>query len=1091
MSLLNTTCAIDEAQQELNVYRAALATSNGFIFNWDLTTDIITLFSLSNELSRIISLDKKGTGKNWLSRIHPDDIEHLIQKNNQLIRSESELIHIKFRLRNKAGSWVWFNAQSRVHTQQPDGAINSVICIGNTLSPDKQQVNALEQKSFRVINAFKGTHDTIWDWNIKNDHVDISDSWRELIHLDSTESQLTSNRWEKLIHPSDLQHTREATSAVLNNKTEYMSFEHRVRLKDGVYHWALIRGHASERDTNGNVSRITGALMNIDKLKEQESILKKQQQTINLAMFSTGSSLIEFDFKQKTYKISTYTLKAGEINLITQQHKLSGAIHNIHPDDHATFQQFMHNTALNNSTEVNDTKWRSKLEAGQYRWYQLRAHVTEKSTDGQTTKAIGIRQDIHNSYEAEYQHHLDYERELVAYKSSLHTVWELHPQTGYMFFSKHLIEKLAPIGIKHPWDSSFDYCRHCIHPDDIDNVMTQLTEQTQGTRHILDITCRFHAVSGEWIWVRAEGRVTERGKLQEATKIVGTLIDITDLKRTETELEKEKELAQTTLKSINEAVITTDANGSITTLNHKAEQLLSINQEAARGGSLNDICTLSEEGSISTDYSPIQLCLQSDLAFNLTKLQLVNQSEQTFYIECSVSPLHADHSKIIGSVLVIRDVSASRKTTQEIEHRAQHDPLTGIFNRHAFEAALEENTQSDDYTHSLCYIDLDQFKIVNDTCGHVAGDELLRQLSKELSSVIRKSDVFARLGGDEFGILMLNCQTEQAENIANNIKKTVSDYTFHWEDKTFRLGASIGIAAINPTISTTLALQHADTACFSAKDQGRNRIHVFSFDDTEIALTQGHMRWVPKLHAALKENHFELYAQAITSLQTTSNEGSHLEVLIRLNENGKIIPPGAFLAAAERYNLSTQIDRWVIENTLQTLHTYQQHVNPKDIFNINLSAASLSDQSFLLFVKESFTNTSIQPTQICFEITETAAVTNLTAAHGLIIELKKMGCQFALDDFGSGLSSFGYLKNFPVDYLKIDGSFVKDLIDDPIDAAMVKSINEIGQIMGKKTVAEFVENQAIADALTKMGVDYAQGYHFSVPAPLTEFLVNS
>jgi len=821
---------------------------------------------------------------------------------------------------------------------------------------------------------------------------------------------------------------------------------------------------------------------------EQESTLNEQQRAVSLALLSRASTIIEFNFKQQAYKLSEYTLSDGKISLSSYQRNFTEAIELIHPEDRAIFQQFLHDI-IDSNTEVNDSKWRSKLPTGEYRWYQLRTYVTEKSHNGRAIKAMGIRQDIHRNYESEQQNRLNHERELVAYKNSLHSVWEFHPQTGYIFFSKHLIEKLAPIEISYQWDNSFEYWQHCIHPDDIDNVMTQLTEQARSPKQVIDITYRLHTHSGDWTWVRAKGKVTERDQQQQAIKIIGTLIDITDLKRAETELKKEKEFAQTTLKSINEAVITTDANGFITTLNEKAEQLLSVTQEASMGASLNDICTLSEEGAISTDYSPIQLCLQSDLAFNLTKLQLINQSQQTFYIECSVSPLHADHNLIIGSVLVIRDVSESRKTTQEIEHRAQHDPLTGIFNRHAFEAALEANTQADDYTHTLCYIDLDQFKIVNDTCGHIAGDELLRQLSKELSSVIRRSDVFARLGGDEFGILMLNCQPERAVNIANNIKETVSNYTFHWEDKTFRLGVSIGVAAINPGISTTLALQHADTACFAAKDQGRNRVHAFSFDDTEMALTQGHMSWVPKIHAALKEDHFELYAQTITSLQTT-NDGSHLEILIRLNENGKIIPPGAFLAAAERYNLSAQIDRWVIEKTLRTLRTYQQHIKPNDLFNINLSAASLSDQSFLLFVKELFSNTTIPPTQICFEITETAAVTNLTSANTLIIELKKMGCQFALDDFGSGLSSFGYLKNFPVDYLKIDGSFVKDLIDDPIDAAMVKSINEIGQIMGKKTVAEFVENQAIADALTKMGVDYAQGYHFCVPAPLTEILTN-
>jgi len=1091
MDVIKQSALPSEEQHELNVYRSALAASNGFVFTWDLNSDTIHTFTNNDTLENALDLKNKSTSKRWLDQVHPDDIKQITERNKQLFQNKQAQAQLSYRLRGKDGQWVWLSTYSNIYSYNANGSPSIILGSGNIMSTAKRELEALKQKDQRTKNAFKGTLDTVWDWDLRSGHIDISESWMQQLNLDQSDEELTRELWEKTLHPNDIGHTREALAGVLQNKSDSLTLEHRIRLKDGKYHWTLIHGHVSERDENNKVSHITGVLINIDTLKQQEIILKEQQQTISLAMFSTGSSLIEFDFEQQTFKLSKYTLETGEITLTTQESSLTNAIDNIHPDDHSTFQQFIHNTTCNNSTEVNDTKWRSKLEGGQYRWYQLRAHVTETASNGHAIKAIGIRQDIHLGYQAEYQHHLDYERESVAYRNSLHSVWEFHPKTNYVFFSKHLIKKLVPIGINHPWNNSFDYCSRCIHPDDIGQVIAQLSEQTTYPKQLIDITYRFHISSGEWIWVRAEGKVTERDEQQQATKIIGTLIDITDLKRTENELEKEKELAQTTLESINDAVITTDEHGLVTTLNHKAEQLLRVTQENSVGILLSDICSINEEGSTSNDYSPVQLCLQSDLALNLTKLQLTNQSKQTFYIECSVSPLHAQEKQVIGSVLVIRDVSESRKITHEIEHRAQHDALTGIFNRHAFEAALEENTQADDYIHSLCYIDLDQFKIVNDTCGHVAGDELLRQLSKELSGRIRQSDVFARLGGDEFGVLMLNCPTERAAHIADNLKQTVSEYTFHWEDKTFKLGASIGVAAITPSISSTLALQHADTACFAAKDQGRNKVHVFSFDDTGLIATQGHMSWIPRLHLALKENHFELYAQAITNLQTQASSHLHVEILIRLNENGKIIPPGAFLPAAERYNLSAQIDRWVVENTLHTLRDHQQHIKSNDVFNINLSAASLSDQSFLLFVKNSLSNSVITPSQVCFEITETAAVTNLTAAHELILELKKMGCQFALDDFGSGLSSFGYLKNFPVDYLKIDGAFVKDLIDDPIDAAMVKSINEIGQIMGKKTVAEFVENQAIADKLTEMGVDYAQGYHFSVPGPLGELLLKS
>jgi len=1083
----DTACAYN-AQQELDVYRAALAASNSFVFIWDLNSDLITLFNVDDELSSMLMSNKPLSGKNWLARIHPDDNQQVIGANKQLIQGEQQHAHIKYRLLDNNGQWCWLSSHSRAYQYHTDGTISSIIGTGDTVSADTYQIDALKQKSARFNDAFKDTLDTVWDWDLSSDVVDISDSWKDLTGLELNNGHLLSKAWNSLIHPDDQQITQRSLRLLLSSETSSFSLEHRIRLNDGLYHWTLIRGHVSERQANGRATRITGILINIDRLKQQEDTLRIQQQTIALTMYSTASSLIEFDFIQQTFTLSSYTLKNAQTVLSTKTIPLSEAIAEIHPDDIKGLQEFISKTELGIGSKINEAKWRSKRQAEQYRWYQARTHVVERAKDGRATKAVGIRQDIDDSYALEYQHQLDYERELIAYSSSMHAVWELHPETGYVFFSSHLIDKLAPIGINFEWDHSFNYCLHCIHPEDAPLVEKELSEQIQNIGQAVNITYRFHSKSGDWVWVQAQGKVTKRDTDNKALVVIGTVIEITDLKRTEAELEKEKELAQTTLESINEAVITTDADGLISTLNHKAEQLLSISEDNAKGVSLNSICEINEENSVTSDYDPIQLCLQSDLAFNLNKLLLTNQSDKTFYIECSVSPLHTRDDEIIGSVLVIRDVSQSRKTTHEIEHRAQHDALTGIFNRHAFEAALEENTQAEKYQHTLCYIDLDQFKIVNDTCGHIAGDELLRQLTNELSTKIRQSDIFARLGGDEFGILMLNCKSDQAFKIAQNIKQTVSDYTFHWDDKAFKLGASIGLANINPEISTTLAMQHADTACFAAKDLGRNRVHTFNLDDEKTASTQGLMGWVPRIHNALNEDHFELYAQAITNLQNPSVHDNHFEILIRLNENGKTIPPGAFLPAAERYNLSSQIDRWVITNTMHALSTYRQLIKPDDMFNINLSAASLSEQGFLAFIKETLANSKTPASQICFEITETAAVTNLTAAHALISELKAMGCQFALDDFGSGLSSFGYLKNFPVDYLKIDGAFVKDLIDDPIDAAMVKSINEIGQIMGKKTVAEFVENQAIADVLTKLGVDYAQGYHFSVPSPLIEVL---
>jgi diguanylate cyclase (GGDEF)-like protein len=386
-------------------------------------------------------------------------------------------------------------------------------------------------------------------------------------------------------------------------------------------------------------------------------------------------------------------------------------------------------------------------------------------------------------------------------------------------------------------------------------------------------------------------------------------------------------------------------------------------------------------------------------------------------------------------------------------------------------------------------MDLDQFKVVNDTCGHIAGDELLRQLSEILQNAVRHSDTLARLGGDEFGILMEHCTLAQAQRAVSAIQKTIQNFQFSWEGQSFHIGVSIGLVAISEaTPSITELLKQADAACYMAKDLGRNRIHVYNPDDTQMVLRQGEMQWVTRINQAVEENRFTLYVQSIVPLHKSTD--MHYEFLLRMiDERGQIISPVTFLPAAERYDLMHKIDVWVVENAFKLLASNPDLVEQTHFFSINLSGQSLSSVQFLDSVIAQIKDLNIDPSKICFEVTETAAISNLRAATHFIASLRELGCQFALDDFGSGLSSFGYLKNLKVDYLKIDGIFVKDIADDPIDHAMVKSINDIGHVMGMKTIAEFVESDKIKSMLRKLGVDYAQGYEIGRPQPFEEILV--
>lgn len=435
------------------------------------------------------------------------------------------------------------------------------------------------------------------------------------------------------------------------------------------------------------------------------------------------------------------------------------------------------------------------------------------------------------------------------------------------------------------------------------------------------------------------------------------------------------------------------------------------------------------------------------------------------------------------------------EATSRLSYQAAHDTLTGLPNRREFEVRLERalaGAREQNQSHTLCYLDLDQFKVVNDTCGHSAGDELLRQLAVLLQAKLRDRDTLARLGGDEFGVLLENCGLEQAQPIAEVLRQMVKEFRFVWHDKSFVIGVSIGLVSITAeSENLSSLLSSADAACYTAKDRGRNRVHVYQLEDVDLVKRHGEMQWVTRITRAMEENRLRLFVQPILPLFPDAEADVHYEILLRmLDDNAELVLPMAFIPAAERYNLMPSIDRWVVSAAFSTFHQLFPHSNGgKSICTVNLSGHTLCDEYFLDFIERQFTINKIPYAAICFEITETAAITNLTEAIEFIRILKTKGCKFSLDDFGSGLSSFTYLKNLPVDYLKIDGAFVKDMETDPIDRAMVEAINHIGHVMGLKTIAEFVESEVILDHLKQIHVDYVQGDWLQEPHPLASLLV--
>lgn len=474
------------------------------------------------------------------------------------------------------------------------------------------------------------------------------------------------------------------------------------------------------------------------------------------------------------------------------------------------------------------------------------------------------------------------------------------------------------------------------------------------------------------------------------------------------------------------------------------------------------------------------------------EVQNKRKNGELYWAKVTIIPMTDAAGEITHFIGIQVDITESRAISKQITYQAKHDMLTGLINRYEFEHQLSDavcSAQGSQLTHVLCFLDLDQFKIINDTCGHAAGDELLRQVGGLIDEHLKTNDTLARLGGDEFAILMRNCALTEAVTAANEILDKIKKFQFMWKKSCFSIGVSIGVAEISNTSgNTSEVLIHADLACYAAKDLGRNRVHTYYDNDELLATRDGEFRWVNEIKEALNEDRFELYAQPIIALSDPHHKPV-FEVLLRmLDKNGQLIAPGAFLPIAERYNLSQPIDRWVFDRTLQWMKTHHQEIPIFDHISINLSGASLGDDDLLQHIMTNIAQTNVPPQQIMFEITETAAISNLADATVFINTLSHFGCQFALDDFGSGLSSFAYLKNLPVNILKIDGIFIKDILTNPIDAAMVKSINEIGHLMELKTIAEFVENDAIKEKVEAIGIDFAQGYGTGKPQPIDSML---
>ncbi|MGQ7847402.1 EAL domain-containing protein [Granulosicoccus sp. 3-233] len=708
---------------------------------------------------------------------------------------------------------------------------------------------------------------------------------------------------------------------------------------------------------------------------------------------------------------------------------------------------------------------------------------------GKVVRLRGAIQDIDDAVRQRMALENAHERVSVATESVDIGVWEWDAEAEGI--------KCTPVLLRLYGLPTTDTCigvdvwEQMLHPDDRARARETLQLALDGQGNY-DSEFRIVRPDGEVRQIHGRAAIT-RDEAGRPVKLLGVNWDVTQVRQLTTQLAEQHELMQVTLKSIDDAVITSDTEGRVTWLNPSAEVLTGWQCSEAVGQPLNVIYKVEQEAGGQPLESPVAECLRLGKPVNqMHDAVLVARSRSRIAVEDSASPIMGNDNQLLGVVLVFRDVSERRRLASEMTHRATHDELTQIYNRSEFEVRLQQ-TLDDVHrvptSHALMFIDLDQFKLVNDSCGHAIGDQLLRQIADVMSDSLREGDVIARLGGDEFGVILRNCGAEEARTVALNLCRRVDEFRFSHQSRRFRIGASIGLVPLDERWNDVLSvMQAADTSCYAAKQAGRNRVHVWFDTDQALRARRGDMQWAARLEQSLDENRFELHAQRLIALNG-SQPGIAAEVLLRLRDDtGEIILPTVFLSAAERFHLATRIDRWVLERSIATLRRHSRLMAVDKLW-INLSGQSVGDREFHGEAIQMLMNAGPEICRcLCLEITETAAVTNINDAARFIDRLRSLGVTTALDDFGAGTSSFGHLKSLPVDVLKIDGQFISSIIDDPLNAAAVRCFVDVAGVIGLKTVAEHVDCPDVLERVRSMGVDYAQGFLLHEPESIDEVL---
>ena len=908
-------------------------------------------------------------------------------------------------------------------------------------------------------------------------------SWQQIYGISLAES--LGDGWSSALHPDDRESVFVEWQRTAAERIEFDK-EFRIRHASGDIRHVHARAQALIESGEVVVGYV-GSVQDVTQRVRAEQALQEERVRLASILDATGAGTWEWNVQTGETRFNTYWanivgLTVEELGATTIQTWLDLA----HPDDLARSGALLE-AHFAGATPTYDCEARMRHRDGHWVWVLDRGRVLTWTADGKPQWMFGTHLDITTRKQQEAA--LLRSEQLLNETGAVAGVggWELDLVSGDLRWSA---ETRRIHGVADDYRPTLAAALDFYAPE-ARPVIQDAVETAIRTGGAWDLELPLDAVGGRRIWVRAVGHAEREG--DTPIRLIGAFQDVTKVRQLRADLHAQHELLRVTLRSIGDAVVTTTAGGEVTWLNPVAERMTGWLNADACGKALAQVYSVIDAATGQAFERPsddeIRTGQWLDEADQLT---LTARDGAEYGIEESSSLIQSDHGELLGRVLVVRDVTAQRRMTSEMRYRATHDLLTGLVNRAEFETRLGrtlEKAKRDSQKHALLFIDLDQFKLVNDACGHAGGDQLLRQVARLLNEAIRSRDTLARLGGDEFAIILEHCELHQAERVAEKICEQMEDFRFIHDGRRFRIGTSIGVVPVDGRWdSTDTMLRAADTSCYAAKEAGRNRVHVWFDSDQAARARQGEMHWAERIGQALDDGRFVLYAQHIRSLHNMPT-GLHAEILLRLVDcDGAIVSPGAFLPAAERFHLASRIDRWVLQHTLDQLAGLRD-LAAVETLCVNLSGQSIGDRTFHSQTLEMLERAGPEICRrLCLEITETAAVTNLAYAALFIAQVRALGVTIALDDFGAGASSFGHLKALAVDYLKIDGQFITNLLVDRLDEATVRCFVDVARVLGVKTVAEFVDSSELHARVGELGVDYAQGFILHRPEPLDDML---